>query len=109
MTTMKSIILAAALGLSSMTFASAATYNVVLNSTTKAGATKLAAGTYKLNVEGRIATFVNVETNKTVMVLVRRLSSNSTFERTAVELKAVEDGQLLESIELENSNSVLEF
>jgi len=109
MTNMKSILLAAALGLSSMTIASATSYNMVLSAPSKAGSVQLAAGIYKLNVEGRFATFTNVQTNKSVMVLYRRDTTNESFEHTAVDLKNEGGSQRIESIELENSNSKLEF
>ena len=109
MTTMKSLLLAAALGLSSMTIASAATYNVVLAAPTKAGNAQLSPGAYKLNVSGRIATFTSVDTNRTVMVVVRLDNSSAAFGRTSVEFKDQDGAQRIESIELENSVNKLEF
>jgi hypothetical protein len=109
MTTMKSILLAAALGLSSLTFATAATYNFQLASPANAGAAKLDAGSYKLNLNGRIAVFTNVETSKSVMVFVREGSAGQRLERTALELKNENGVDRLESIELEDSSNTLEF
>jgi hypothetical protein len=111
MKTMKSIIVATALGLCSLTFASASanTYNIRLAEPTKAGNAQLAAGTYKLNINGQIATFTNVDTNKSVMVMVRPGFGSRTFERTTVELKEQNGVDRLESIELEDSSSTLEF
>ena len=109
MTTMKSLLLAAALGLSAMTIASAATYNVVLAAPTKAGNAQLDPGSYKLNVNGRIATFTNIDTNRAVMVVVHLDNSSALFNRTAVEFKDEDGAQRIESIELENSVNKLEF
>jgi len=109
MMTMKSILLAAALGLSGLTFASAGTYNIQLMSPTKAGTAQLAAGSYKLNLNGRIATFTNVETNKSVMVVVREGVSSRRFGRTAIELKDENGAERLKSIDLGDSSSTLEF
>ncbi len=110
MTNMKSILLAAALGLASMTFASARTYNMVLSQNATAGTTQLAAGTYRLNVQGHIATFTNVDTNKTVMVQVRLDgAAGSSYEHTAVELKNVEGTQQIEFIELGDTTNKLQF
>jgi hypothetical protein len=109
MTTIKSILLAAAIGVSTLTFASAQTFNIQLNSATAAGNTQLAAGSYKLNLSGRIATFTNVETSKSVMVMVRQGSSSQMFERNAIELKNENGVKRLESIQLEDSSSTLEF
>ncbi len=109
MKNMKTIILAAALGLSSMTIASAKSYNMVLSTPATAGETQLAAGSYKLNVQGSVATFTNLDTNKSVMVLFRLDSTTSSYERTAIDLKSVDGSQRIESIELENSGNKLEF
>lgn len=109
MTTMKSLLLATALGLASMTFASAATYNLTLAAPTKAGAVSLDPGAYMLRYDGHIAYFTNVETNKSVMVVPQRDSSLVQFDRTRIELKDDAGSQRMQSIELENSNSKLEF
>jgi hypothetical protein len=106
---MKSIILAAALGLSGMTFASAKTYNMVLSQPATAANVQLAAGRYMLNVQGHIATFTNTATNKSVMVQVRLDNASAAYEHTAVELKKVDGSQQIESIELEDSTNKLEF
>lgn len=111
MKTMKSTILATALGLCSLTFASASanTYNVRFAAPTKAGNAQLAAGTYKLNINGAIATFTNADTNKSVMVMVHPGFGSRTFEQTRVELKEANGVDQIESIELEDSSSTLEF
>lgn len=109
MTTMKSVILAAALGLASMTFASAKTYNLTLSSATKAGNTQLAAGDYRLSLEGHVATFTNVNTHKSVMLLVHTTPAAATSEHNAVDLKNENGAQRIETIELENSTLWLSF
>jgi hypothetical protein len=109
MTMMKSILLAAALGLFGLTFASAATYNIQLPNPAKVGTAQLAAGSYKLNLNGRIATFTNVETNRSVMVVVREGVGSRRFERTTVELRNENGADRLESLDLEDSSSTVEF
>jgi hypothetical protein len=109
MTTMKSVILAAALGLASMTFASAKTYNVVLSTPTQVGKAQLAAGAYKLNLDGHVATFTSVSTSRSIMVLVHFTSSDVNFEHTALDLINQNGTQRMEAIELEDSNNKLEF
>jgi len=106
---MKSVILAAALGLASMTFASAKSYNVVLNTAVKVGPAQLAAGSYKLALDGHVATFTNVDSGKRVMVLVHRNDAGVDFDRTAVDLVNQNGTQRIEAIELEDTNSKLEF
>ena len=109
MTTMKNIVFAAALGLASMTFASAKSYNVALNVATNVGQAQLAAGTYTMNVNGAVAVFTNVETGDRKIVLVRATDSNRDYTRTAIELVDQNGSQRMEAIELEDSNSKLEF
>jgi hypothetical protein len=109
MTILKSAILASALGLSSLTFASAATYDVVLTQPATVGSTKLAPGSYKINIDGGIATFRNVKTNESVILLVRKGVGNKTFERTVLQLKEENGTERLHSMELEDSASTVEF
>lgn len=109
MMTMKNVILAAALGLAGMTLASAKTYDVSLNAPTKVGRAELAAGSYKLAVNGAVAVFTNVETGKCQMVMVRATDSNVDYKRTAIEVVDVNGSHWMEAIELEDSNSKLEF
>ena len=109
MMTMKNVILAAALGLASMTLASAHTYNVALQASTKVGRTQLAAGSYTLDVNGTVAVFTNTETGKRQIVLVHSTDSNVDYQRTAIQLVNQDGAQRMESIQLEDSNSKLEF
>jgi len=109
MMTMKNVILAAAFGLASMTLASAKTYNVALHASTKVGSAELAAGTYTLNVNGPVVVFTNVETGKRQMVLVHSTDSKVDYQRTSIELVDQSGSQRMEAIELEDSNSKLEF
>ena len=111
MTTMKSVILSAALGLSTLTFASATTaYKLVLSQPSQAGKAQLAAGAYRLTVNGSIATFTNVETNRSVMLMIRNdRTAGENFDKTAVETKDENGVRHIESIELGDSNSKLEF
>ena len=109
MKNLKTIVLAAALGLASMTVASAKTYNLVLSTPATAAGLQLPAGSYKVNVSSRFAMFTNLESNKSVMVLYRLDSSNTVYDHTAVDLKSEAGAQRIESIELENSGNKLEF
>ncbi len=109
MTTMKNVIFAAALGLASMTFASAKTYNVALSAPTKVGDAQLAAGAYIMGVNGSVATFTNVQTGQRQMVLVHSTDSGVDYKRTAIELVDQNGGQKMDAIELEDSNTKLEF
>ena len=109
MTTMKNVLFAAALGLASLTFASAKTYNVALHASTKVGMAQLAAGSYTLNVNGTVAVFTNVATGQRQMVMVHSTDSSVDYSRTAIKLVDQGGSQRMEAIELEDSNSELMF
>jgi hypothetical protein len=109
MTTIKSLIFTAALGLSSLCFASPKTYTITLGQNTIAGDTQLSAGAYQLSVNGAIATFTNVDTNKSVMVMVRPENGYRSFERTAIDVKSENGAERLRYIQLQDSSSTLEF
>lgn len=111
MTTIKFALFTAALGLSSLAFAGTKTYNLKLSGPALAGAVQLAPGSYKLNINGsgHVATFTNMDTNQSVMVLVRQNLGLRSFDHTALDLKNENGSQRIEGIELEDSNSTLEF
>lgn len=110
MTTVQKIAFAAMLGLASLSFAGTNTYNLRLDSPAVAGGVSLGAGSYRMSLAGQVATFTNIETNRSVMVLVRFGSSAESYEHTALEVKSNRDGvQRIEAIELEDSTSRLEF
>ena len=109
MTTIKTVIFAAALGLASLTFAATKTYNVVLSTPTQVGNTTLAAGSYKLNLDGHVATFSNLETGARQMVLVHFTDSDVNYQHTALDLIHQNGAQRMEAIELEDTNNKVEF
>ena len=109
MTTIKTVILAAALGLASLTFAGTKTYNVVLNSATRVGNATLSAGSYKLNLDGHVATFTNVYSGARQMVLVHFTDSDVNFQHTALALINQNGAPRIEAIELEDTNNKVEF
>lgn len=107
--TIKSALFAAALGLSSLTFASAETYTVTLTQPVVAGCAQLSAGAYKINVDGHFVVFTNVETKKTVMAYVRKGVTPRPVEATTIEMKDENGARRIESIQLEDSVTSLEF
>lgn len=109
MTTIKTVIFAAALGLASLSFASIRSYNVVISHPTVVGNTTLGAGSYKLNIDGQIATFTNVENGKRQMVLVHKTDSDVNYEHTVLDLVQQNGVERMEAIELEDTNNKLEF
>jgi opacity protein-like surface antigen len=106
---MKSILMVAALAVASLSFASAKSYQIVLDSNAQAGKTELRAGHYRVKVNGAFAEFLNIDTNHTVMVPVKVETAPGKFDLTAVDTKTENGVSLIESIELQNTNEKLEF
>ena len=108
---MKSILMVTALAIASLSIASASSksYEIVLNTTATAGKTELRAGHYLVKVNGAFAEFVNIENSHSVMVPVKIETATSKFDNTAVDTKTENGVSQIESIELRNTNSKLEF
>jgi hypothetical protein len=106
---MKTILIVAALAIASLSIASAKSYEIVLNSPTQAGKTELRAGHYIVKVNGAFAEFLNIDNSHTTMVPVTVETAKSKFDNTAVDTKTENGVSQLQSIELQDSNSKLEF
>ena len=107
----RSLILAGALALATFPVASARvkTYDIQLDSPTKAGSNILAPGEYRVKVEGSNAVFTSVHTEKTFTAPVKIENANKKHDTTAVESNA-QDGTLrLKAIELGGSTETLNF
>jgi hypothetical protein len=107
---MKSILMVAALAVASLSMASAKSYEITLNSPTTAGSTELRAGHYLVKVNGAFAEFLNVDNSHRVMVPVKAIDTTpSKFDQTAVDTKTENGVSQIQSIELQDTNSKLEF
>jgi hypothetical protein len=106
---MKSILMVAALAIASLSVGSATTYDLILNNRVVAGHTELRAGHYLVKVKGAYAEFFNLDNRHTIMVPVRVEAATSKFDNTAVEAKTENGVSQIQSIELQDTNSKLEF
>lgn len=106
---MKSILMVTVLAIASLSLASAKSYEIVLNSASTAGQTELRAGHYLVKVNGAFAEFVNIENSHSVMVPVKIETAKSKFENTAVDTRNENGVSQIQSIELQDTNSKLEF
>jgi len=106
---MKSILMVAALAVASLSVVSAKSYEIVLNSPTMAGQTKLSAGHYLVKVNGSVAEFRNMDNSHTTTVPVKIDAAGNKFTFTAVDTKVENGVNQIESIELQDTNSKLEF
>ena len=103
------LLLVGALALASLSLASAKSYDITLTQAAKGGSVQLAAGQYRLKVEGSNAVFTNVDNNKSVTVPVKVESAEKKFDQTAIDTKDANGSPTVEAIELGGSTTKLEF
>jgi hypothetical protein len=106
---MKSILMVAALAVASLSVVSAKSYEIILNNPATAGSTELRAGHYLVKVNGAFAEFLNVDNSHSVMVPVKVETAKSKFDTTAVDTKNENGVSQIQSIELQDTTSKLEF
>ena len=105
----KSLLMARALTLSSLSIASAKSYDIKFTTPTKAGNVQLSPGDYKLKVEGGNAVFTNVETAKSFTAPVKIENAPKKFDLTAIDTAMQAGSNHIRSIELGGSTTKLEF
>ncbi len=106
---MKAILMVAALAIASLSVASAKSYEITLNTPSAAGQTELRAGHYLVKVNGAYAEFLNIDNSHRVMVPVKVENTTSKFGVTAVDTTTNDGVSQIQSIELRDTNSKLEF
>lgn len=105
----KSLFLAGALSLSAICFAGTKSYDVVLSTPAKVGSTVLAAGQYKLQVQGTNAVFTDTKTRKTFSAPVKVETGAKKHQFTAVDTAPDSGTDKITSIELGGSNTQIDF
>jgi len=108
---MKNILTVTALAIASLTIAAAGTksYEIILNSTSIAGKTELRAGHYRVKTSGDVAEFYNVDNGHITMVPVKVETTATKSDITAVETTDANGVSQIQSIELRDSTTKLEF
>jgi opacity protein-like surface antigen len=108
---MKSFLIVTALAVASLSIAAASTksYEIILDTAATAGKTQLTAGHYKVKVNGNVAEFLNTDTSTRVTVPVKIETTKTKSDVTSVDTKTENGVSQIQSIELRNSNSKLEF
>jgi hypothetical protein len=106
---MKSIFMVAALAIASLSAVSAKSYEITLVNPAVAGQTELRAGHYLVKVNGAFAEFLNLDNSHTTMVPVKVEAAKSKFDNTEVDTKNENGVSQIQSIELQDTNSILEF
>jgi hypothetical protein len=107
--TAKSLLIVGAMGLASLSIASAKSYDIVISDATMAGTTQLQPGEYKLKVEGSQAVFTDVQTSKSWTAPVKVQNVDRKFGQTVVETTQQGDMAHIDAIDLAGSNTKLAF
>jgi hypothetical protein len=107
--TVKSVLLAGVLALSTLSLASAKTYEISLAGPSKAGSITLKPGQYRLKVDGSNAIFTEVETSKQFTVPAKVQTSDKKFEDTRVDAQKDSGTDVIKDIELGGTKTKLEF
>jgi len=106
---LRTLTLAGALALSSLSLLGAKSYDITLSSPAKAGPLQLAAGQYSVTLQGTNAVFTNEDSGKNFTAPVKVENKSKKFPYTAVEMSTANGSQQVNSIELGGSKTVLEF
>ncbi len=107
--TKKSLLFIGALALSTVAFGSTKSYDILLTAPARTGNVQLAAGQYRLRVEGTNAVFTNIDTNRSVVAPVTIETTQKHDETAVVETKTDAGSVHLTSIELGGSTETLQF
>jgi hypothetical protein len=107
--TVKSVLLAGVLALSTLSLASAKTYEISLAGPSKAGSITLKPGQYRLKVDGSNAIFTEVETSKQFTVPAKVQTSDKKFDDTRVDAQKDSGTDVIKDIELGGTKTKLEF
>jgi len=106
--TKKSLLFIGALALSTVAFAGPKSYEIVIIAPTQAGAAQLAAGEYRLQVEGTNAIFTNIDNNHSFVTSVK-IETTQKHALTAVETTTDAGNAHITSIDLGGSTETLQF
>jgi hypothetical protein len=106
--TKKSLLFIGALALSTLSFAGAKSYEILLPYATEAGTVTLSPAHYRVSLLGSNAVFTNINNSHSFVVPVK-IENTKKHESTAVETKSENGAQRIVSIDLAGSDETLEF
>jgi hypothetical protein len=104
-----SFLLVGVLSLSGLAVAGSKSYDISLPVAAKAGSLQLAAGDYKLKIDGTTATFTEPQTRKTFTAPIKMVSATHKFNFTAVETAPEAGTERITAIDLGGSSNQVEF
>jgi hypothetical protein len=109
MMTAKSLTLVLALAASTVTIASAKSWNIYVDQSAQAGSLTLPAGNYSVKVNGDTATFRNQDTAKMYTAPAKIENVAKKYSDTAVESVKEGDTEKIQAIDLGGTTQRLEF
>jgi hypothetical protein len=104
-----SLLLVGALSICGLAVAGTKSYSITLAAAAKVGPLQLAAGDYKLKIEGANAIFTEPVTRKTFTAPIKIETSTHKFPYTAVETAPDGGSERVTSIDLGGSTTQVEF
>ena len=104
-----SLLLVGVLSLCGLAVAGSKSYDISLPKDAKAGELQLAAGDYKLKVDGTTATFVDSRTRKAFTAPIKMENASHKFTYTAVETAPDNGSERITAIDLGGSTMQVEF
>jgi hypothetical protein len=105
----KSLLRIGVLALSIVAVASAKSYDIVLEATTKIGNTQLAKGAYKMKVDGSNAIFTDSQSGKAVTIPVKIDSGTKKYDSTTIDSTKQGDMDQIKTIKLGGSKDQVQF
>ena len=105
----KSLVLGAMLFVSTLAFAGPKSVTVVFDQPVTVGSITLAAGEYKVKVDGANAVFTNNLNFKSATTVVKVETGEKKFKDTAVDSVKNATGQTVQSISIGGTTTKLEF
>lgn len=106
---MKKSLVLGALFISSLSFAGQKSYDVIFSAPATVSGVKLAAGEYKVKVDGANAVFTDSKNFKSVSTPVKVQTGEKKFQYTAVDATKEAGIDKINAIELGGSTTKLEF
>jgi len=103
---LKSLVVFAILGLS---VASAKTFQITLDSMSKAGSAELKPGTYDVALDASKVRFVDPSTQKAIETTAKIVNVDKKFRYTAVETKQENGGTQIQEIDLGGTKTKIQF
>jgi hypothetical protein len=109
MTRIASFLCAAGLALASLTFASSATYEILLPQAIQAGNLRLAPGQYRVTLEGKDAVFTDVRSARSFRTVVTVEDGQAHYKATRISTSKDAGLERMDAMELAGTGTKIEF